>query len=133
MCGVEATCSRLFQDGGRKANRLLAQPHLAPLNDSCIYARPDDLSDSGVPWRQVLLEHNREGKNLLGLCQAYRLYKDPVYQRLYEDDCRLRKLYILSAGWGLISRRFPDAVLRHHLFSDETGSEIQAETQGRSI
>lgn len=83
----------------------VAQPEQAP-RDSCVYAKPDDLSDTGVPWRQVLLDYNSRGKNTLGLCQAYRLYRNPIYARLYKNDRGLKKMCILSAGWGLTDADF---------------------------
>ena len=88
-----------------KALHLVAQPVLAPANPSCVYARPDDPSEDGRPWRQVLLDHNKAGGNTLGLYPAYQLYRDKVYRRL-ANRFDLQKLYILSAGWGLIEATF---------------------------
>ena len=70
------------------------------------YAHPDDISESGESWRSRLLDYNRNpGRNRLGLLPAWQLYRNPVYSRLagtYGSD----RVYILSAGWGLINSEF---------------------------
>ena len=85
----------------------VADPEAAPANCTHIYARPDDISDSGKSWRQVLLEYNNERTedNPLGLHPAVQLYQNKIYARLV-DRFGLRKVYILSAGWGLIRADF---------------------------
>lgn len=84
----------------------VAEPASAPADQQCRYARPDDLSDTGKSWRQRLLEYNRNaGGNPLGLYPAYRLYRNPLYERLV-DRFGLQNVYILSAGWGLIAADF---------------------------
>jgi len=88
----------------------VANPHAhgAPPNG----ARPDDVSDTGEPWRDVLEEYNEEykasGDNPLRLLPAWQLYKDPIYKS-YEILVRhygKERVYILSAGWGLIRADF---------------------------
>ena len=88
-----------------KAVKFVARPALAPLDSSCIYARPDDLSDDGRSWRQVLLDYNEDGRNTLRLYPAYQLYRDALYRRL-ANRFGLHNLYILSAGWGLLKAEF---------------------------
>jgi hypothetical protein len=84
----------------------VADPLRAPLTDSHAYARPDDLSDTGTTWRQVLLQYNETpGANPLGLLRAFELYANETYRRLTERF-GLDKTYILSAGWGLINAAF---------------------------
>lgn len=84
----------------------VANPRTAPVDPSRAYARPDDLSDHGASWRQVLLQYNREADgNPLGLCPAFELYQNGAYRRL-ADRFGLSNLYILSAGWGLIDAKF---------------------------
>jgi hypothetical protein len=91
--------------GGRPVV-FVANPELAPPDDSVSYARPDDISDSGKSWRDVLLEYNETGgDNALGLCPGYQLYQNRIYAQLV-DRFGLRKVYILSAGWGLIRADF---------------------------
>ncbi|HTE85646.1 MAG TPA: hypothetical protein VK821_13025, partial [Dehalococcoidia bacterium] len=43
--------------------------------------------------------------NPLGLCPAHRLYENPTYGRLV-DRFGEKRVYILSAGWGLIGADF---------------------------
>ena len=48
-----------------------------------------------------LLTRIHSNDNPLGLYPAYRLYRNPIYERLV-DRLGLQNVYILSAGWGLI-------------------------------
>ena len=96
---------RLMSAAGRPVV-FVADPESAPPDDSVSYARPDDISDNGKSWRDVLLEYNKTaGDNALGLCPAYQLYQNRIYAQL-ADRFGLRKVYILSAGWGLIRADF---------------------------
>jgi hypothetical protein len=84
----------------------VAHPEIAPANDRHLYARPDDRSENGKPWRQVLEEYNAHPEqNPLGLYRAYQLYKNRIYKRLV-DRFGIEKVYILSAGWGLVQADF---------------------------
>ena len=90
---------------GRKV-MFVADPDGAPESASCVYARPDDISDTGISWRDQLLRYNREpGDNPLGLLPAWELYGNPAYGEL-SRKYGTGNLYILSAGWGLISASF---------------------------
>lgn len=85
--------------------KFVARPELAP-DDDYAYARPDDISDNDESWRQRLEHYNASvSGNPLGLLPAYELYENPVYLQLAEKVGRSR-LFILSAGWGLISANF---------------------------
>jgi len=76
----------------------VARPELAPTSDRYLYARPDDSSEKGKPWRQVLEEYNAEpGHNPLGLYRAYRLYENSIYGQLV-DRFGVPNVYILSAS-----------------------------------
>lgn len=80
----------------------VADPSKAPPSDTYMYARPDDPSDTGLTWRELLKQYNcTSGNNPLGLCQAFELYANPTYSRLV-NRFGIDKTYILSAGWGLI-------------------------------
>lgn len=57
----------------------VAHPEIAPRNDGCVYARPDDDADDGKSWRNALLAYNREPGNMLRLLAAYRLYENRIY------------------------------------------------------
>jgi hypothetical protein len=84
----------------------VADPLVAPASDLYTYVRPDDLSDTNMSWRQVLLDYNRDyGNNPLNLLPASEFYKNPVYRRV-TTKFGAENTYILSAGWGLISARF---------------------------
>lgn len=84
----------------------VAKPDAAPADTGQLYARPDDVSDSGESWRTVLQKYNAEpGANPLGLLPAWQLYRNPAY-RMLADHCGTDRLYILSAGWGLIRADF---------------------------
>jgi hypothetical protein len=84
----------------------VANPKLAPPDPRVLYARPDDPSDFGTPWRSVLLKYNEKDRdNPLGLFPAWRLYENPIYERLV-DRLGLEKVYVLSAGWGLLRAGF---------------------------
>lgn len=83
----------------------VARPDLAPPKSAFIYARPDDPSDYGPTWRQILLDYNRTAANPLHLYPAARLYTDGIDERL-ASRFGVQNLYILSAGWGLIRADF---------------------------
>ena len=92
-----------------KSILFVADPATAPLLPEVEYRRPDDIAPSGVSWRKELAKYNKNyrdtGANPLGLLPAWRLYENPAYEylvnRLGED-----KVFILSAGWGLIPASF---------------------------
>lgn len=85
--------------------RFVAHPELAP-DDGDFYARPDDLCDGGKTWRDLLLDINRGSAAASAtLLTAGELYRPAAYQGLLEHVGH-EKLYILSAGWGLIRSDF---------------------------
>ena len=84
----------------------VANPAGAPYSSELIWARPDDLSDTGVSWREMLLRYNRSpGSNPLRLLPAGQLYANPTYKQLAKRFGS-EKTYILSAGWGLLGASF---------------------------
>ena len=91
---------------GGKPVVFVADPGAAPADTGSLFARPDDPSDWGMSWRQVLLNYNQEtDNNPRGLYPAWQLYADRTYGRLVEQ-LGLQNVYILSAGWGLIRADF---------------------------
>lgn len=84
----------------------VAKPEKAPVDSKYVYAHPDDMSDTGKSWRHELLRYNAEpDDNPLGLLPAWQLYENRAYSQL-KDHFGLERLYILSAGWGLIAADF---------------------------
>jgi hypothetical protein len=84
----------------------VAKPEPASASANHVYARPDDLSDTGPSWRQLLLAYNEQPNgNPLRLLPAYRLYKNRTYGQLVRRY-GVQNVYILSAGWGLIRADF---------------------------
>ncbi len=84
----------------------VAKPDAAPAGAIALFARPDDVSDSGKSWRRVLQEYNAApGDNPLRLLPAWRLYTNSTY-RILVERFGPERLYILSAGWGLIRADF---------------------------
>ena len=83
--------------------RFVAQPNLAPPSKIYTYARPDDDSDIGGTWRDVLAEYNRRSRdaNESGLLKAWQLYRNETYRRLVRHFGE-KSVYILSAGWGFL-------------------------------
>ena len=99
----------LLRRGGRRM-MFVARPDQAPTSSVHVYARPDDVADTGKSWRTELWGYNRKhsaglGANPLGVLPAWQLYDNPVYARLTQKF-GLKRLYILSAGWGLIAADF---------------------------
>ena len=83
----------------------VAQPALAPPEAAVQDARPDDVSDDGRTWRERLVACNAAADNPFNLLPAYRLYTHDAYRAL-ADRFGLERLFILSAGWGLIPGNF---------------------------
>lgn len=100
--GSKRTGAGTLRTKDGKPVKFVARPDLAP-DDGFAYARPDDLSDQGGSWRDLLLHYNEErGDNPLGLLPACELYTPAIYHRL-ADGIGRHRLFILSAGWGMIS------------------------------
>src|SRR5579862_6414267 len=83
----------------------VADPMEAPFDPPVVYARPDDLPGERT-WRQLLSDYNNQPEdNPLELLPAYQLYENSAYRGL-ADRFGLANLFILSAGWGLLSSEF---------------------------
>ena len=104
-----AGAGHLTLPGGRPV-KFVADPGAAPKRPAMSFRRPDDATPSGRSWRQVLVEYNRVAHdNPLNLLPAWRLYEPPAYPRVYADlvdACGMDNVFILSAGWGLVSAGF---------------------------
>lgn len=85
--------------------RFVAHPDFAP-NDGEFYARPDDAFGGDLTWRDLLADINQRGAAAPpNLSAAGSLYRPAVYRELIEH-VGFEKLYILSAGWGLVRSNF---------------------------
>jgi len=95
-----------------------------PNPDNCaksqgfLHCHPDDINtDTGKTWRQELQDYNeycqRTNKNPFGLYKACELYEPKrnkqIYNQLYQNF--KSRLFILSAGWGLVRA---DYLLPHY-------------------
>ena len=90
---------------GRKV-MFVADPDDALPGGNRVHARPDGPSDTGTSWRTVLRDYNTSPDgNPLNLLPAWRLYENPTYE-LLANHFSSDRLYILSAGWGLIHADF---------------------------
>ena len=81
----------------------VARPDLAPADHAALHVRTDDAAArDGKTWRKLLAQYNRPGAgNPFWLLPAWRLYANPAYGGL-KERFGTRRLFILSAGWGLI-------------------------------
>ena len=87
----------------------VANPAIAPQQSEVEYRRPDDIAPSGLSWREELVKYNKTyrdtGANPRGLLPAWRLYANRAYKHLV-NQLGKDKVFILSAGWGLIPAPF---------------------------
>jgi len=84
----------------------VADPDRAPGDSGVCHARPDSRSSFCITWRKLVLGyHENPRDNPLGLLPAWRLYPDEIYARLVKQ-LGVHKVYILSAGWGLVKASF---------------------------
>jgi hypothetical protein len=87
--------------------KFVAHPDLAPADSACRYAHPDEPMKPGGPsWRDHLTRYNTgAADNPDGLFPAHRLYSPPAYGQLVAK-LGAKRVYILSAGWGLVRADF---------------------------
>lgn len=103
--GSKAHYAPSLQTPDRRQVRFVARPDKAK-DDGEHYARPDDKAEDGKTWQEKLLDYNRVGAgNPLGLLTAASLYRPGIYKSL-SDELPPSRLFILSAGWGLIRSDF---------------------------
>lgn len=95
----------LLNSEGKIVN-FVAQPQLAPWDNGCIPAHPDDASDSsGKSWREVVNDLNNCKNLTSSLSPAFLLYGNPAYKKLV-NRFGVSKLRIFSAGWGVVRADF---------------------------
>lgn len=105
--GSKQPAAGTFTTGDGRRVVFVAHPALAPKADDIHYAHPDDLSDrEGQTWRERVTDENRrQGVASSRLCPAGLLYMPSAYRTLHERFGADR-LFILSAGWGLVRSDF---------------------------
>ncbi len=96
-----------WRDSNGRKVLFVAHPELLEEGKSILHVKPDDIiSGTNLSWRDELLRYNESpGSNPLNLLPAWKLYKNKTYEllaRKYGTD----RLYILSAGWGLVRADF---------------------------
>ena len=105
----DLSAGHMIQD--RKKVKFVADPEEAQKKavdrKLIIYRHPDDPADSGLSWREELVKYNKDhaSDNPLGLLPAWKLYKNSTYRELVYTFGN-QNVFILSAGWGLISADF---------------------------
>ncbi len=82
----------ILEYGGEKIN-FCANPSIAP--DKTYYHPDQKMPSSTKTWREWV-DSMQDKKDLL---EAYKLYANPLYQKLY--DKYQENFFIFSAGWGL--------------------------------
>lgn len=95
-----------FRTKDGKKVLFVADPDRAPAASDLVYARPDDLADDGISWREhVALYNATPDDDPFGLSTAYELYENKIYRALVRKF-GIDNTMILSAGWGLIPAGF---------------------------
>ena len=84
----------------------VGEPENARPSSDWVFARPDDPSPYGGTWRDHLVLNNVNSLNRSGLLPAVELYKKDIYAKLVARFGQA-KVYIMSAGWGLVRGDFP--------------------------
>jgi hypothetical protein len=93
-----------LRDSQGRVLEFVAHPEFAPRSEDRVYFRPDDSYGRGT-WREYLKKYNESGSNPYGLLPAIELYDRPAYGAL-ANAFPADRLFVLSAGWGLVSARF---------------------------
>lgn len=85
----------------------VAHPGLAPNGDGILYAHPDEPSDrSGQTWRERVVDENRRPSVAAPPLLAAGLLYTPTAYRILQQRVGADRLFILSAGWGLVRSDF---------------------------
>jgi len=95
-----------FRTNEGKQVLFVARPDQAPPASDRSYARPDDPTEEGFSWRELVVRYNKTpDDNPFGLLPAYELYDNDAYRNL-ASRVGVGNTFILSAGWGLIAASF---------------------------
>ena len=128
MRSAEAQKSGQPADAGRPACFLVADPASAPANDTCVYARPDDLSDHVGSCSDVLIVITKPDATI-----RFRFFLRPSFTGTrytassQSSSVSTRPTFCLRDGVdpGIIF----DALLRHYLCSER--GRLEAEEEAR--
>lgn len=105
QCAASKSPNAGFLQDNRGQNvSFVALPNEAPKSRNQVFAHPDEMYE-GLTWRERLIAYNAKHTNPLKLLPAYQLYRNKAYCDLV-DALGNDKVYILSAGWGLLSADF---------------------------
>ncbi len=105
-CSNKKNGSNLVISG--KQVSFCAKPKLAP-KDGIIYVHPDDRIRTRLQkatWREWInsIQEKKDILDSYNLLEAYRLYDNAVYKKLYKKY--QDKLYIFSDAWGIIKASY---------------------------
>ena len=99
--GSKAKTAGSFHHDGKPV-AFVAHPELLPSTSESWFARPDDaIPGRTTTWREHLAAYNNAGTNPDRLARAGSLYSPSAYRSAL-NAVGSEKLYILSAGWGLV-------------------------------
>ncbi len=102
--------SRKYNNAGRlttlSGQHVNFVAHPEKCRENGIFYRPDDMIEGmNCTWRDYLKSYNKNNMNPNNLLKAGNLYKPAIYKELI-DKYEAQKVFILSAGWGLIRSDF---------------------------
>lgn len=96
----------LVAPDGRRVE-FVADPTAGAPPSGVLWARPDDPMPRAAPtWRQELTRLVASGEAVRTFLPAWRLYRPAAYGMLVEAF-GVERVYVLSAGWGLVRADFP--------------------------
>lgn len=106
QCSASKNPRAGFLAFGNKRVNFVSRPEHCPSQAGIVNCHPDDIIPNGKQtWREYLIDYNQRGDNHANLLPAGNLYKPSVYQELVRRYGS-NKLFILSAGWGLVRSEY---------------------------
>jgi len=106
QCAGRKTSNATFRTSDGRSVVFVACPANATADPAVLHAHPDDPSDrAGQTWRERVVAENAQPTLAEPLIPAGQLYSDKAYATL-ERHFGVDRLFILSAGWGLVRADF---------------------------